>query len=393
MKCVNVVLVGIGGYGNTFVREILEKTDSKINLTGVVDPYPEGCSLISELKIRKIPIYLDMESFYKNNKADLAVISTPIFLHTQHILTALNFGSNVLCEKPLCSDEKDIEILKEAQKQSGKFIYIGYQWSYSKPITKLKEDIASGKYGELKEMKTLILRPRDRDYFGRGVGWAGKICTADGKKVYDSVANNSAAHYLFNMLFVMGKYREAAKPTDVTAELLKANNIENFDVSKIQFKVNGKTATFIAAHPVDNGIEPIFEYRFEKGTVYYSSQKSEVAESLMPKEYIEYGNITALTHSGEKIVYGDPMANGCRKLHMAVEAILEGKTDDGPCGIDAAALHTRMINQIQNEFSIKPVKKELLKEDGKLLYAEGLFEHLVDMYKNTDLSLNEFCGE
>ncbi|MBE7054517.1 MAG: Gfo/Idh/MocA family oxidoreductase [Ruminococcaceae bacterium] len=393
MKCVNVVLVGIGGYGNTFVREILEKTNSRINLTGVVDPYPERCSLISELKIRNIPVYLDMESFYKNNKADLAVISTPIFLHTQHILTALGNGSNVLCEKPLCSDEKDIEILKEAQKQSGKFIYIGYQWSYSEPITKLKRDIADGKYGELKEMKTLILRPRDRDYFGRGVGWAGKICTADGKKVYDSVANNSAAHYLFNMLFVMGKYQEAAEPTDVTAELLKANDIENFDVSKIQFKVDGKTATFIAAHPVNKTIEPVFEYCFEKGTVYYSSQKCDEAELLMPKEYIEYGNITALMHSGEKIVYGDPMADNCRKLHMAVDAIIDGKTDDGPCGIDAAAMHTKMINKIQKEFSIKPVKKALLKEKENLLYAEGLFEHMVEMYKDTDLSLNEFQGE
>lgn len=393
MKEVSVVLVGIGGYGATFVGEILENENKKINLVGVVDPYPERCSFIGELRSKNIPMFADMESFYKTNKADLAVISTPIFLHTQHILTALGSGSNVLCEKPLCSDEKDIEILKEAQKKSGKFIYIGYQWSYSEPITKLKEDIASGKYGELKEMKTLILRPRDRDYFGRGVGWAGKICTADGKKVYDSVANNSAAHYLFNMLFVMGKDKEAAKYTDVTAELLRANDIENFDVSKIQFKINGKTATFIAAHPVNKTIEPVFEYIFEKGTVYYSSQKSDEAESIMPKEYIEYGNITALMNDGEKIVYGDPMADSCRKLHMAVDAVIEGKTDDGPCGIDAAAVHTRMINEIQNKFSIKPVKKELMREKDNLLYAEGLFEHLVDMYKDTDLSLKEFCEE
>ena len=393
MRTVSVLLVGIGGYGNTMVREIVGNPSKKIRLVGVVDPYPEKCSLISELISENVPVFPDMESFYKTNKADLAVISTPIFLHTQHILAALDNSSNVLCEKPLCSDEKDIEILKEAQRRSGKFIYIGYQWSYSEPITKLKKDIASGKYGKLKEMKTLILRPRNRDYFGRGVGWAGKICTADGNKVYDSVANNSAAHYLFNMLFVLGKDKEAAKYTDVTAELLRANDIENFDVSKIQFKINGKTATFIAAHPVDKTIEPVFEYRFEKGTVYYSSQKSDAAELLMQKEYTEYGSITALMHSGEKIVYGNPMADNCRKLHMAVDAIIEEKTDDGPCGIDAAAVHTRMINEIQNEFSIKPVKKELLREKENLLYAEGLFEHLVEMYKNTDLLLDEFCGE
>jgi len=393
MKSIDVVLIGIGGYGNTFVKDILERKDALINLAGVVDPFPDRCRYINELKSNNVQIYSDMESFYKKNKADLAVISTPIFLHTQHILTALNNGSNVLCEKPLCSDERDIEILKEAQKRAGKFIYIGYQWSYSEPITKLKEDIASGKFGELKEMKTLILRPRDRDYFGRGVGWAGKICSADGKLIYDSVANNSAAHYLFNMLFIMGKDKEAAKPTDITAQLLRVNDIENFDVSKIQCKINSKATTFIAAHPVNKKIEPIFEYCFEKGTVYYSSQESDEAKSLMPKEYIEYGNIVALMHSGEKIVYGDPMADNCRKLRMAVEAISNGKTDDGPCGIDAAAVHTRMINKIQKEFNIRSVKKELLKEEGNLLYAQGLYEHLVEMYKNTNLLLDEFYGE
>ena len=117
MKKVNVVLVGIGGYGGTFVKEVLANTNPKINLAGVVDPYPERCLFIDELKSNNIPVFPDMDSFYKSDKADLAVISTPIFLHTQHILTALNYGSNVLCEKPLCSDEKDIEILKSALKE------------------------------------------------------------------------------------------------------------------------------------------------------------------------------------------------------------------------------------------------------------------------------------
>ena len=113
-------------------------------------------------------------------------------------------------------------------------------------------------------MKTLILRPRDREYFARGVGWAGKIKMPDGTPVYDSVANNSAAHYLFNMQFLMAPFGEAAKATEIKAELLRVNNIENFDTAKIQFKFEeGQKATFIAAHPVNRAVEPVFEYKFE----------------------------------------------------------------------------------------------------------------------------------
>ena len=132
----------------------------------------------------------------------------------------------------MCADENDIELIRAAQDKSGKFVYIGYQWSYSDAITTLKADVQNKKLGDLIETKTLILRPRTRDYFERGVGWAGKIKTADGKLVYDSVANNSAAHYLFNMLYIMDD-GNGIKPENVSAELLRANNIENFDTSKM----------------------------------------------------------------------------------------------------------------------------------------------------------------
>lgn len=393
MKKVNVLLVGIGGYGTLFVEEILKNSNSAIELVGVVDPFPERCSLLEKLKDENVQIFSDMESFFKDNTADLAVISTPIFLHTKNILSALNNGCNALCEKPLCSDEKDIEILLEAQRRTGKFVYIGYQWSYSKPITMLKNDILANRFGALKEMKSLVLRPRTREYFGRGVGWAGKIETSDKVKVYDSIANNSAAHYLFNMLFVMGEYGKAAEPSNIKAELLRVNNIENFDVSHISFYIGNAKACFIGAHPVNRGIEPVFEYVFEKGTVYYSAKYGEEEKSMMPSNYEEYGEIVAIMNDGKKIVYGNPMKENCRKLYMAVDAIIKGNNDEGPCGICASSVHTQLINHIQREFKTHFVKDELIKEENNVLYADGLFEKLVESYKGADETLDSFKKE
>jgi len=391
---VKVVLVGIGGYGNTIVKEILENPNALVNLVGVVDPYPVGCNYLDQLKARNVPIYSDMEEFYADYAADLAVISTPIFLHTQHMLTALKYGSHVLCEKPLCSDEKDILLLEEAQKKSGKNIYIGYQWAFSEPVTKWKNDILEGKFGDVKEMKTLVLRPRDRAYFERGVGWAGKIKMPDGTLVYDSVANNSAAHYLFNMLFVMGDYGKAAMPINISAELYRANCIENFDTCKIDFQfANGAKACFIGAHPVHSAIEPVFEYQFENGTVYYACRENDEVRKLMPETYAEYGQIVAIMHSGEKIVYGDPMENCCRKFYVAIQAISEKRKDNGSCGLEAAAIHTRLINEIQKQCVIRSINPACLREDNDLLYAEGLFEKAVSCYSDISKSLAGFADK
>lgn len=391
MKQVKVALVGIGGYGINFVNDILHKPDPLIDLVAVVEPYPERCSFYGELVEKKVPAYTNMDDLYANHAVDLTVISTPIFLHAMQIIKALEHGSNVLCEKPLCADELDIDRIAAAKEKSGKFVYIGYQWSYSPAITNLKKDVLAGKLGALTEMKCLVLRPRNRDYFSRGVGWAGKIKTADGQLIYDSVANNSAAHYLFNMMFLMGEEGQAAEAYDISAELLRGNPIENFDTSKISFKMlNGAKACFIAAHPVNKGIEPVFEYQFEKGTVYYANEPIDTSYGLMPEDYTEYGQIVAYMNDGTKTVYGDPMSNNCKKMHDAVQAIADGVTGDGPCGLEATAVHTRMINFIQKNFAICDIKQEFLKEENQFLYADGLFEAAVECYKNTDVSIARF---
>lgn len=393
MAVTKVVLVGIGGYGNTFVKELAENPSSEIELVGAVDPFPSGCQFLEELKAMGVKIYPDMDSFYSENSAELAVISTPIFLHTPHILKALERGSNVICEKPLCGDEADVEIIKKAKEKAGKFVYIGYQWSYSDAINGLKQDIKDGKFGKLIEMKTLVLRPRDRNYFGRGVGWAGKIRAKNGTLVYDSVANNSAAHYLFNMQYVMGDYGCAAKAENIKAELLRANEIENFDISKIEFNLAcGAKACFIAAHPVNKAVEPIFEYTFENGTVYYSSTSTLDSElNLLPKEYAEYGDVVAIMKDGTKKVYGNPMANSAQKMYIAARAAAEGRTDDGMCGLSAASQHTYLINKIQKNCQIHNIKQNLLREKNGLIYADGLFEAAVDIYKDLSKSLMAFA--
>jgi hypothetical protein len=75
----------------------------------------------------------------------------------------------------------------------------------------------------------MIQWPRSRSYYRRGGGWGGRI-EMNGVPVYDSIAANACAHYLHNMLFVLGDAPdESAVPLRVEAECLRANDIENFD--------------------------------------------------------------------------------------------------------------------------------------------------------------------
>ncbi|MBQ8642913.1 MAG: Gfo/Idh/MocA family oxidoreductase [Clostridia bacterium] len=388
MSRINIALCGIGGYAMLYTRYILDRKDPRICPVGVVEPYPDSCPRLAELEAAGIPVYATLDELYAAHTVDLTVIATPIQCHTPQILTALHSGSNVLCEKPLCADEKDIEILRQASRETGKFVFIGYQWSYSPVTLALKKDIGSGRFGKCLEMKTIVLWPRDLAYYRRGSGWAGKIADQNGALIYDSIANNATAHYLHNILFVLGEDGKAAVPETIRGELLRANDIENFDTCKVDLTFPGGTkACYIASHAVDKTLNPTYHFRFEKGDVYYSQTKNELSLSVMPEDYTEYGQVIAATADGERISYGNPFSDEYEKLETAIAAAVSGDNREYPCGIEAASVHTGVINRLQQQETVRNFAACRLVRTEERVYADGLWADLLECYRDPGKSI------
>lgn len=387
MKTVTLLCVGIGGYGGVLLNELLKNEARQgIRIAAAVEPYPASCPLAGELEARGTAIYPDMESYYAHTAqtgeapADIAVIATPIACHTHHILTALAGGSNVVCEKPLCADERDIDTLIRARDASGKFVHIGYQWSHAEAIETLKNDVLAGLFGAPKRLKTLVLWSRGTDYFRRGTGWAGKIRNADGTPVYDSIANNAAAHYLHNMFYLLGdRIDRALAPADFDAVLNRANPIENFDTAQINLRFdNGAEAHFIASHATDKNLNPLFDYRFEKGRILYSEDA--VPVTVPDAALYEKGCIKAIFADGSVKRYGNPFDGVCRKIYLAAARVRGDANGYERCGIETAAVHTRFINRLQAVGTIKDFPAERIITTASGVCVEGLFDELVARY-------------
>ena len=364
---VKVMLAGFGGYGELYLKRLFELSDAgKAEVVGLVEPFPNPKHL-DEIAKRGWKIYSSTADFYAENSCDLVCVSTPIQFHTPMIIEALEHGANVICEKPLTGDVNDIEKLIIARDKARKFVMIGYQWSYSDAILSMKKDVLSGIYGKPEFLKTVVLWPRNKAYFQRGTGWAGRIKAADGTLILDSVANNAAAHYLHNIFFTLGETMDSAlAPTKTTAKLFRANPIENFDTAIIDCEfANGAKSLYIASHATEKKHDPFFEYRFEKGTITY--EEGEVRHI--------FGRV------GDKVIdYGDPFANGMRKLDLAVEAV----GDPGiflPCGIETASAQVKCIAECA-KFPIESFPKESLRvAPDDFTYVDGLYEKLTELYK------------
>lgn len=372
---VSIVIVGIGGYGRNYLNALLdcEKQDG-FKIVGAVDPFPEKCDRMEDIKKRKIPVFSDIKEFYERHTADLAVISSPINFHCPQTEYALSQGSNVLCEKPLCATVQDAARMSEAEKQSGKHVFIGYQWSFSDAIQNLKQDISKGLLGSPLRFKTIVLWPRNDDYFKRG--WAGKQKDRESNWILDSVANNATAHYLHNMFYVMGdKKNSSAKLAEVKAELYRANKIENFDTIALRaFDKNKLEYMFFATHSVNSLFGPCFRYEFEKGEVIFEKNSNQ-------------GHIIAVFNNGDRKDYGNPFDNVMNKLWIAVDNVKSKKLP--LCGIEAAYSHTLCINGVQESMpEIKDFPADLIHHDSSMrknkqgIWVEGLYDVFMDCYNN-----------
>lgn len=368
---VSIALVGIGGYGALYVRALLADGERHgVRLVGVVDPMPERCPLLAELQATGAPFYADLASFYAENGADLAVISSPIHFHAAQSCLALGSGSHVLCEKPAAATIQDGLTMAATARESGRFLAIGYQWSYSDAMRAVKRDIQAGRFGRPLRLRSYVLWPRRADYYARN-RWAGRIRSDEGDWVLDSPVNNAAAHYLHNMFYVLGSTRQSsARPVSVQAQLMRANPIENYDTAALRcLTEEGVEILFYTSHAVPHNDGPVFAYEFEEATVHYATGSG--GERGVP--------VVARYPNGRSHVYTDPFARDGAKLWQAVDAVRSGEPVD--CPIEAALPHLAVVNAIQNAVSIQNAPMDRMQEENGLRWVTGLEEALLASYE------------
>lgn len=151
---VKILLLGICGYGSNYIKEISERDIPGIKIEGICEVVPNAADLYPIIKEQNIPIYQTPEDFYKEHTTDLAVVSTPIHLHYSQIVTCLTHGSNVLTEKPVCTSVEGARKLEQLEKETGKFISVGYQLNYSRDVLALKQDILDDRFPCLRGLES-----------------------------------------------------------------------------------------------------------------------------------------------------------------------------------------------------------------------------------------------
>lgn len=353
MKKVRTVIAGIGGYGNKILKNMLPNLENwGMELAAVVDPNRQAAPLWEELEKAGIPGYDSLEDFYACDKADLAILCTPIHLHMEQAITAMKNGSDVLCEKPTAATLTQSDAMAQVARQTGRNLNIGFQLSYVPAVWRLKQDIMDGLLGKPQTLSVLCSWPRNGAYYARS--WCARL-KWKGAYVLDSIAMNACAHYLHLMYFLLGDtMATCAMPERGEALLLRANPIETFDTAMLRVETKGAKLHFLATHTGRKKITNL-RFVFENAVVEINEGDEEDA-------------VRAVFSDGTVKKYGAVARDFYNKIPYCCR-VAEGKAEP-VCTPETAKAHLKTVNGVTELVPVQTVTESTKEND--VVIVEGL---------------------
>lgn len=148
-----VAVVGAGRMGSDHVDRLAHRTH-RARVSAVVDVDLDRASAVAASAVTsgiESPVALpSIAELLEAGTADAVVLATPGFLHEEALLSLLDTGLPVLCEKPLTPDPASALRVVEAEVASGRrLIQVGFMRRFDAGYRRLKETIESGELGEL----------------------------------------------------------------------------------------------------------------------------------------------------------------------------------------------------------------------------------------------------
>lgn len=128
---------------------------------------------------------------------DLVAICTPNGLHADHTIAALDFGYNVLCEKPMALTTADCEAMIDTAEKVNKRLFIVKQNRFNSPVQLVKNLIDQGKLGRILSVHLSCVWNRNDDYFNNS-DWKGTV-SEDGGILYTQFS-----HFIDLLYFLVG---------------------------------------------------------------------------------------------------------------------------------------------------------------------------------------------
>ena len=178
---VRVAIIG-AGIGRQHLRGYMGVAGAQISAICDLDP-ARAALLIEENGLQNVQVFADYRALLAAHCVDAVSLCVPNALHASIAVECLQNGLHVLCEKPLAINAPEAQTIADAARKSGKICMVGQVLRFRDDVLALKNEIDSGKIGEIYYARTMARRVRGIPKWG---GWFTQQNMAGGGPLIDT---------------------------------------------------------------------------------------------------------------------------------------------------------------------------------------------------------------
>ena len=145
---VRYAVVGAGWIAQEDFMPGVEHTGNSVMTALVTGDAEKAKEVAKKYGIENVTDYDGYGALINSGKVDAVYIATPNSKHTDLVVTALNAGIHVLCEKPMAETPEDCQKMIDASEKSGAKLMIAYRLHFEEATVEALEVVRSGKIGD-----------------------------------------------------------------------------------------------------------------------------------------------------------------------------------------------------------------------------------------------------
>jgi predicted dehydrogenase len=300
---IGIGVIGPGSRGQELMRNFLRVPGVRIR--ALADIYQPRFAQARRLTKEETPAYTDYRKLLERKDLDAIIVASPLYLHREHVVAALESGRHVFGEKSMGYALEHCDKIVDAVRRSGKHFQVGHQYRYAPWFREAVRRINEGEIGEVKHIygywhrNNNWRRPIPDPKFERLINW--RLY----KEYSQGLMAELGSHQIDIANWVFG-----SMPESVTAnggiDFWKDGRETNDNVQAIFRYPGGRTFVFsslLENHKVGNqqwiyGSKGSVELTLEDGTFYYERDRNAPATPTpSTAEVVERGVVTGATYS------------------------------------------------------------------------------------------------
>ena len=163
-------LIGTGVRGSSmWGSDLVKKYSDVLEFVGLADTNPKRMAAAKELMGVDCPTFNSFEELAERARPELLMVTTVDAAHAEYITKALDRGIDVITEKPMVIDEKQVKAVLDASRRSKAKLVVAHNYRYAPKHQKIKEIIQSGEIGPVTsvDFSWYLDTSHGADYFRR----------------------------------------------------------------------------------------------------------------------------------------------------------------------------------------------------------------------------------